>query len=105
MAITRLNKHDTHPTSIHLCQQPSKHYAALRCVTCDKHIQWLSRKDADLLLYIDLDIWYTMSEELLDDKINFTIRDTEINEQAIELKFATEQDLVWFQLKYGEYLE
>jgi hypothetical protein len=46
-----------------------------------------------------------MSEELLDDKINFTIRDTEINEQAIELKFATEQDLVWFQLKYGEYLE
>ena len=49
MAITRLNTHDTHPTSIHLCQQPSKHYAALRCVTCDKHIQWLSKQAVELL--------------------------------------------------------
>jgi len=49
MAITRLNTHDTHPTSIHLCSQPSKHYAALRCVTCNKHIQWLSKQAVELL--------------------------------------------------------
>ena len=50
MTITRLNTHDTHPTSIHLCKPGSKHYAALRCVQCDRHIQWLSKFAADLIL-------------------------------------------------------
>jgi L-rhamnose mutarotase len=47
--ITKLNKHDTHTVSIHLTKPGSKHYAALRCVDCNKHIQWLSQQDAEQL--------------------------------------------------------
>lgn len=43
MAITRLNEHDNHQVRIHLTKPNSKHYSALRCVDCNKHIQWLSR--------------------------------------------------------------
>ena len=48
MAITRLTTHDSHPMTIHLTRQ-GKHYAALRCRQCDRHVQWLSREDADSL--------------------------------------------------------
>ena len=47
--ITRLDKHDNHQVRVHLCKPSSKHYAALRCVNCRKHIQWLSKQDADQL--------------------------------------------------------
>jgi hypothetical protein len=47
--ITKLNKHDTHAVSVHLTKPGSKHYAALRCVECNKHIQWLSQQDAEKL--------------------------------------------------------
>lgn len=40
--ITKLIKHDTHTVRIHLTKPNSKHHAALRCVDCDTHIQWLS---------------------------------------------------------------
>ena len=50
MAITTVKKHDNHPTSIHLTRGHGPHYAALRCVRCNKHIQWLSRLDAEQLL-------------------------------------------------------
>lgn len=50
MPITKLTKHDTHFIRIHLTKPECKHYAALRCVTCNKHIQWLSKEDADQLL-------------------------------------------------------
>jgi hypothetical protein len=43
--ITKLNKHDDHKISVHLTKPGSKHYAALRCVACNKHIQWLSIED------------------------------------------------------------
>lgn len=49
MAITKLSKHDTHQVSVHLCKSNSVHYAALRCVDCNKHIQWLSKQDFFLL--------------------------------------------------------
>jgi hypothetical protein len=50
MTITVVNKHDNHPTSVHLTQNRGPHYAALRCIKCNKHIQWLSRQDAEKLL-------------------------------------------------------
>lgn len=56
MAITRLTKHDAHPTSIHLTRPGSKHHAALRCRACNKHIQWLSRSDADSLKQMGTEI-------------------------------------------------
>jgi hypothetical protein len=48
MAITRLTKHDQHEISMHLTRN-GRHYAALRCRTCDQHIQWLSEEDATKL--------------------------------------------------------
>ena len=47
--ITKLTKHDSHTVRIHLTKPGSKHYAALRCVDCNTHIQWLSFSD-----YIEL---------------------------------------------------
>jgi hypothetical protein len=47
--ITKLNKHDNHSVKIHLTKEGSKHYAALRCVECNTHIQWLSQQDANKL--------------------------------------------------------
>ena len=47
--ITKLTKHETHSVSIHLCKPGSKHYAALRCIQCNTHIQWLSQQDAEQL--------------------------------------------------------
>jgi len=47
--ITKLTKHDNHTMRIHLTKPGSKHYAALRCVECNVHIQWLSIKDAEKL--------------------------------------------------------
>ena len=43
MAITKLTKHDSHQVRIHLTKPNSKHYAALRCVNCNQHIQWLGK--------------------------------------------------------------
>jgi hypothetical protein len=47
--ITRLTKHNRHPTQIHLTRGLGPHYAALRCVKCNKHIQWLSKLAVDTL--------------------------------------------------------
>jgi predicted nuclease of predicted toxin-antitoxin system len=47
--ITRLTKHDQHKMRIHLTRGLGPHYAALRCVQCNSHIQWLSQKDVKLL--------------------------------------------------------
>jgi hypothetical protein len=45
--ITKLTKHDSHEMKIHLTRGLGPHYAALRCVECNKHIQWLSKEDAE----------------------------------------------------------
>ena len=47
--ITRLTKHDDHAVKIHLTKPNSTHYAALRCVDCNTHIQWLSKLQANEL--------------------------------------------------------
>ena len=49
MAITSLTKHDNHRVRIHLTKEGSKHYGALRCVECDKHIQWLNKLQVNAL--------------------------------------------------------
>lgn len=55
--ITKLTRHDRHQTSVHLCKPGSTHYAALRCVKCNKHIQWLSQQDAEFLLANGVDYY------------------------------------------------
>ena len=47
--ITELNKHDDHQVKIHLTRGLGPHYAALRCVKCNKHIQWLSYRDVQII--------------------------------------------------------
>ena len=47
--ITKLTRHDGHEVRIHLTRGLGPHYAALRCVLCNKHIQWLSRSDVKLI--------------------------------------------------------
>jgi len=34
---------------VHLTKPGSKHYAALRCVECNTHIQWLSVNESNQL--------------------------------------------------------
>lgn len=43
MAITKLTKHDFHQVRIHLTRGSGPHHAALRCVECNVHIQWLNQ--------------------------------------------------------------
>ncbi len=51
MAITILDRHDTHEMRIHLTSPgATKHWAALRCVQCNTHIQWLSQGDTQSLI-------------------------------------------------------
>jgi hypothetical protein len=47
--ITKLTNHDNHSVRIHKTKSNSKHYAALRCVDCNKHIQWLSSIESNQL--------------------------------------------------------
>ena len=43
MAITKLTKHNKHKMKVCVCKPTSTHYAALRCIECDTHVQWLNR--------------------------------------------------------------
>lgn len=54
MAITKLTKHNSHQMSIRRCKTGSMHYAALRCVSCNCHIQWLSKQDFFSLMGTDI---------------------------------------------------
>jgi hypothetical protein len=45
MAITKLTKHDSHRVTVRLTLPQHPHHAEIRCVDCDKHIQWLSKTD------------------------------------------------------------
>ena len=44
--ITPLTKHDNCQVEIVHASEDSRHYASLRCVDCNKWIQWLSLEDA-----------------------------------------------------------
>jgi hypothetical protein len=58
MSITVLSKHNDHTVTVHLCKPQNKHYAALRCVNCNVHIQWLSRQDAEQIQEVN-DVLYS----------------------------------------------
>lgn len=57
--ITKLTKHDTHKMRIHLCKGQGPHYAALRCVSCNKHVQWLSKQDSLKMSALGVDYYIT----------------------------------------------
>jgi hypothetical protein len=66
MAITKLKHHDKHQVSIHLCKPQSAHYAALRCVNCNTHIQWLNRQEAQKIKDLGVDLYdYKSVEEFI----------------------------------------
>ncbi len=50
--ITRLTAHDDHQIMIHPTKPMSKHHAALRCVKCNKHIQWLSKTETEKMVLL-----------------------------------------------------
>jgi len=56
MAITKHNKHDSHPVRIHLTKNAGPHYAALRCVLCNTHIQWLNTATVHTLSEMGVEI-------------------------------------------------
>jgi hypothetical protein len=53
--ITKLTKHDLHQIKIYQTRNNFIHSYALRCCDCNKHIQWLSVKDAAYLKSIGID--------------------------------------------------
>lgn len=57
MPITNLTTHDQHSVRIHLTRGAGPHFAALRCVNCNKHIQWLSSHETNLLTQIGVEVW------------------------------------------------
>ena len=57
MTITVLTKHDNHRVRIHLTKGLGPHYAALRCVDCDRHIQWLSSHETHRLAGLGVTVW------------------------------------------------
>lgn len=54
--ITKLNAHDLHQVKIFQTKNSSIHSYCLRCVDCNKHIQWLGVDDARNLLDIGIDL-------------------------------------------------
>jgi hypothetical protein len=57
MAIKNKTDHDDHTVRIHLCRGLGPHYAALRCIDCNKHIQWISSGETQLLASNGVEIW------------------------------------------------
>jgi hypothetical protein len=55
--ITSLHHHDNHEMTIHLNKAGSVHYAALRCVKCNRHVQWLSVANAEQLQSIGVKVF------------------------------------------------
>lgn len=49
MPVTRITLHEQHQVRVHLTRGFGPHYAALRCVDCNRHIQWLSRSQVQEL--------------------------------------------------------
>ena len=45
--ITKLKDHDRCRVQVHRTRPGSAHFAALRCVDCSTHIQWLNRQMAE----------------------------------------------------------
>ena len=54
MAITKLTKHNDCEITIRKLLPDHMHFAELRCVDCNKHIQWLSERDFFLVVGTDI---------------------------------------------------
>lgn len=67
MAITRLTKHDSHQVRIHLTKNQGPHYAALRCVDCNKHIQWLNQSQCQQLQDLGVSVKSKQIKEIFYD--------------------------------------
>lgn len=63
MAITKLTKHDSHQVRIHLTKGTGPHYAALRCVDCNKHIQWLNQSQTISLQELGVKVKLNIHQE------------------------------------------
>jgi hypothetical protein len=66
--ITSLTNHDDHQVRIHLTRGNGPHYAALRCIECNKHIQWLSSHQTHSLAGLGVEIWRHYNTEGLNGK-------------------------------------
>jgi hypothetical protein len=55
--ITSLTAHNLHQVRIHLTRGNGPHYAALRCIECNKHIQWLSSGQTNSLTQLGVELW------------------------------------------------
>jgi len=55
--ITKLTDHDQHTVRIHLTRARGPHHAALRCIDCNRHIQWLSSDQTHSLQGLGVEIW------------------------------------------------
>lgn len=71
MAITKLTKHNSHHVRIHLTRGQGPHYAALRCVDCNKHIQWLSSRETHSLAGAGVEIWRDYNAKGLNGNLIF----------------------------------
>jgi hypothetical protein len=56
MKLTPLQYHEHHEMRIHLNKIGSAHFAALRCVECNKHIQWLTPLSTQRLVDLGVDL-------------------------------------------------
>jgi hypothetical protein len=70
MKLTRLEHHEDHEIRIHLNKIGSRHFAALRCVRCNRHIQWLSAPDTEHLANLGVDVQYShKSRQAIDSNV------------------------------------
>jgi hypothetical protein len=49
-------QHERHPVIVHINVDSGDHYASLHCIRCNTQIQWLSRKDADQLIKLNVPV-------------------------------------------------
>jgi hypothetical protein len=56
MKLTPLQYHETHEMRIHLNKIGSSHFAALRCIECNKHVQWLTPDSVEQLANLGVGI-------------------------------------------------
>jgi hypothetical protein len=66
MAITKLTKHDSHQVRIHLTRGAGPHHAALRCVECNVHIQWLNPIQTQSLKELGVEVHNKIQENFYD---------------------------------------
>jgi hypothetical protein len=62
MSITKLTRHDRHEIEIVYLPAEHAHWAELRCKPCNKHVQWLSKTQAETLNNLGVKISTSVSQ-------------------------------------------